>query len=45
MSGVTTLKLAPKVSYEPCTHFDADDDGICAGCGWMSEDHELPVAA
>jgi len=40
---------APAVRWEPCTdfHYDATvpPSGICAGCGWPSDDHGLPAAA
>ena len=43
---------APAVRWEPCAEFhdDADDGtteggGVCAGCGWPPDDHQLAAAA
>ena len=43
------------VAYEPCVGFapDAAEPGICAGCGWLEDEHpttphpvtEVPAAA
>lgn len=37
------LHLAPPVRWEPCAEHDDDptDPGVCAGCGWSADDHEL----
>jgi hypothetical protein len=35
-------------SFEPCAAFMSDaDEHVCAGCGWLAEDHatEQPAAA
>jgi hypothetical protein len=35
--------IAPAVRFEPCVEFHDDhagDLGVCAGCGWPSDDHE-----
>jgi hypothetical protein len=43
---ITTLHLAPAVRFEPCAHFHADvEPGVCAGCGWTADDHEVLDAA
>jgi len=40
---------APAVRWEPCSEFHdeagTEPTGLCAGCGWAPDDHELPVAA
>ena len=40
---------APAVRWEPCPEFHEDPAaeaaGVCAGCGWSSDDHELLAAA
>jgi hypothetical protein len=40
---------APAVRWEPCPEFHddpaAEPTGVCAGCGWAPDDHELPAAA
>jgi hypothetical protein len=55
MDTSTTITLEPPappaVRWEPCTEFHGVDvdGGVCAGCGWStddhSDDHELPAAA
>ena len=46
---ITTMSSAPAVRWEPCSafHHDADGEasGVCAGCGWPPDDHELLAAA
>ncbi len=41
--------LAPAVDWEPCPEFGTDpaEPGVCAGCGWLEDDHaaEVPRAA
>jgi hypothetical protein len=33
--------VAPEVRWEPCTAAGATDEfGLCAGCGWLAQDHE-----
>ena len=47
-SNRVTGPIAPAVRWEPCDEFhdDArDPSGVCAGCGWPLDDHELPAAA
>jgi hypothetical protein len=48
LSTITRLHLAPTVRFEPCLAFHDDhvvDAGVCAGCGWPSDDHEPAQAA
>ena len=37
------LHLAPPVRWEPCAEHDDDptDPGVCAGCGWSADDHDV----
>lgn len=47
-STITPLPLAPAVRFEPCLAFHADllvDLGVCAGCGWPTDDHDAPAQA
>ena len=42
--------VAPDVAFEACPTFDADltEPGICAGCGWLDDEHAafgVPAAA
>jgi hypothetical protein len=42
--------IAPDVAFEACDAFDADlaEPGICAGCGWLDDEHpttDIPAAA
>lgn len=32
---------APDIAYEACDTFDADvaEPAICAGCGWLDDEH------
>ena len=43
---VTTLE-APLVLIDPCTGFSASaaEPGICAGCGWLDDEHAAPALA
>ena len=44
-----SVDTAPTVRWEPCSGFHddpaVDPVGVCAGCGWPLDDHELPAAA
>jgi hypothetical protein len=47
---LTTISAsAPAVRWEPCRAFhdeaDGDPSGVCGGCGWPPDDHELLAAA
>lgn len=48
-SRPTEAAVAPAVDWEPCPEFGADatEPGVCAGCGWLEDDHavEVPRAA
>jgi hypothetical protein len=38
------LDLDTPVAYEPCAHFEADDDAaLCTGCGWAEDDHDALI--
>ena len=38
---------APDVAFEACSAFDGDpsEPGICAGCGWLDDEHRVLDAA
>ncbi len=35
------------VRYLPCAEFhpEPEDNGLCEGCGWSNDDHQVDVAA
>ncbi len=43
----TSELTAPDVALEACARFDADvaEPGICAGCGWLDDEHRALDAA
>ena len=43
----TSELTAPDVALEACARFDADvaEPGICAGCGWLDDEHRVLDAA
>jgi hypothetical protein len=44
-NGTEDTGLAPAVDWEPCPDFtpDAAEPGVCAGCGWLEDDHVVDV--
>ena len=44
---VRQLYPAPSVRFEPCLvfHDDGNDVGVCASCGWTSDEHEVELHA
>jgi len=48
MRALPTTELpAPGVAFEACETFDGDvtEPGICAGCGWLDDEHTVVPAA
>jgi len=48
MRVLTASELtAPDVAFEACDAFDADtvEPAICAGCGWLLDEHRALDAA
>jgi len=48
MRAVPTSDLtAPDVAFEACATFDGDptEPAICAGCGWLDDEHRVLDAA
>jgi len=48
MRALPTTELpAPGVAFEACENFDSDvtEPGICAGCGWLDDEHTVVPAA
>ena len=47
--NTTETDVDAVVAWEPCLEFAADptEPGVCAGCGWLEDDHahEAPLAA
>jgi hypothetical protein len=43
----TTDLAAPDVAFEACHAFDPDlaEPAICAGCGWLDDEHAPPAVA
>ena len=47
MALPTSELAAPDVAFEACDTFEADaaESPICAGCGWLDDEHRLMDAA